>query len=246
MSLREVVAFGTLACGLLMAVSFSVRQPLNTQVLNAGAQRTDPIEIVDARVLVATALDPIPVEPSITSEPSMNVVNDRPEALRSVQSRNRPWPQSELALAIEIQMNLVRLGCYSGTPDGRWTKPVRNAMERLNSRLNAVLPTERPDDALLALARSQSARVCGSELMARGEATGETVVVRSTDVDLADDDRSGEQFESSYRMSLGRALSEDGSSSAGDRKEASKKVRQARRRTLSRVEERFLHPLGRQ
>lgn len=247
MSLREVVAFGFLACGLLMTVSFFLQQPLNTQAFDAGAhtQRTEPNKVVEARVFVAPTLDPTPVKLS-TTESSIIVVNDRPEMVRSVQAKNRPWPQSEFALAVAIQKNLVRLGCYSGTPDGRWTKPVRNAMERLNSRLNAVLPTEKPDDALLALARSQTARVCGSKLIARGAATSKTVVVRSTDVGLADDnDRSLEQFEASHRMSLGTAFPKNDSLSARGRKATSKNLRQARRNTVSRVEH-FLHPLGRQ
>jgi hypothetical protein len=242
--LREIVAFGCLACGSLMAVAYFVRQPLNTQVSPAAVhlqQRTKPIEVIDAREFTPAP----PVQLSTPAELGPSIVSGQPEMLQGVQSSKDPWPDSELALTIEIQEHLIRLGCYSGSPDGKWSKRVRTAMEQLNSRLNAVIPTETPDHALLALARGQSVRVCGSKRIA-GQATVETGVLRSTDVSLADDsDGSGEQFDTSYRMSLGAAPANNSSSTASGRT-ASKKVRKAHKKTLSHVQERFLHPLGRQ
>jgi hypothetical protein len=64
------------------------------------------------------------------------------------------------ALVRAAQQELYRLGCYSEPINGVWTQPSRAAAQKFLSRVNARLPVEQPDDALLALLRSTKGFVC--------------------------------------------------------------------------------------
>jgi hypothetical protein len=64
------------------------------------------------------------------------------------------------ALARAAQQELYRLGCYNDAINGVWTPPSRSAAQKFLSRVNARLPVEQPDDALLALLRSTKGFVC--------------------------------------------------------------------------------------
>ncbi len=65
------------------------------------------------------------------------------------------------ALIRDIQKELKRVGCYWGKIDGDWGPGSKRAMQGFVRTVNATLPTNKPDYILLALARSQTAQVCG-------------------------------------------------------------------------------------
>lgn len=247
MSLREIIAFGSLACGSLMAAHlFSPRPSTNLLSADVGLhQRTEPVEVVDARDFTAPYLVSTPMQQATIPEAELRTVNSPPEMFRSIGTSHNSSLESEVALAIEIKTNLARLGCYSGKVDGRWTPTVRDAAEKLAARLNAVLPTEKPDHALLALARSQSTRVCDVRPNAGENANDAGVGWKPT---LANSNESGSfsSIADSSRMSLGAASRNEDLSSLSGGKAISKKQRQARRKNLSWAQERFVHPLGRQ
>jgi hypothetical protein len=64
------------------------------------------------------------------------------------------------ALARAAQQELNRLGCYNEQINGVWTPPSRSAAQKFLSRVNARLPIEQPDEALVALLRSTTGSVC--------------------------------------------------------------------------------------
>ena len=64
------------------------------------------------------------------------------------------------ALARAAQQELYRLGCYNEAINGLWTSPSRSAAEKFLARVNARLPVDQPDEALLALLRSTGGFVC--------------------------------------------------------------------------------------
>jgi hypothetical protein len=64
------------------------------------------------------------------------------------------------ALARAAQQELYRLGCYNEQINGVWTPHSRAAAQKFLSRVNARLPIEQPDDALVALLRSTKGFVC--------------------------------------------------------------------------------------
>lgn len=64
------------------------------------------------------------------------------------------------ALARAAQQELYRLGCYNEQINGVWTSHSRSAAQKFLSRVNARLPIEQPDDALVALLRSTKGFVC--------------------------------------------------------------------------------------
>jgi hypothetical protein len=65
------------------------------------------------------------------------------------------------AIGRELQRELKRVGCYAGELNGVWTASTRQAMNAFTERVNAKLPTNKPDGILLALVRGYSSKVCG-------------------------------------------------------------------------------------
>lgn len=63
-------------------------------------------------------------------------------------------------LTKELQRELARVGCYNGEINGVWTQSTRRAMQSFTNRVNALLPTERPDHILLAIVRSYPDKTC--------------------------------------------------------------------------------------
>jgi hypothetical protein len=71
-------------------------------------------------------------------------------------------PGDPVSLARELQRELRRVGCYDGEINGNWTPSARRAMKAFTDRVNASLPTERPDYILLRLVQGSPERVCGA------------------------------------------------------------------------------------
>lgn len=62
-----------------------------------------------------------------------------------------------------IQSELRRHGCYDGVVDGDWGPASRYAAASFTKAVNAALPVDQPDVALLALARRHPGRACDVE-----------------------------------------------------------------------------------
>lgn len=63
-------------------------------------------------------------------------------------------------LVLNLQRELIRVGCYGGTASGTWTLSSKRAMSAFLERVNASLPVEEPDYVLLALVQHQREVVC--------------------------------------------------------------------------------------
>lgn len=93
---------------------------------------------------------------------------------------------AQYKLAVELQRELKRVGCYWGHLDGSWGARTKRAVSAFMTQVNAALPTERPDYALLALVKAHSGPVCGGhceqgQVVARdGRCLPSTIVARTT------------------------------------------------------------------
>jgi hypothetical protein len=98
-------------------------------------------------------------------EPVVVSVLPRPD--RSSKSHEQPQfaetiPKDSVALVREIQRELQRVGCYTRGINGIWTTSSRMAAQTFTEQMNARLPIDTPDAALLSLLQSQQQPVCGS------------------------------------------------------------------------------------
>ena len=108
------------------------------------------------------ASEPHPAGGANTLSPSMAVIATLvPRASESTAAPTlKPLPKRE-SLALELQRELRRVGCYEGQLNGAWTTSTRSAMKAFTDRVNATLPVTEPDYILLALVESHQDKVCG-------------------------------------------------------------------------------------
>jgi len=71
-------------------------------------------------------------------------------------------PTAQHKLALVIQQQLRRVGCYWGGIDGSWNSITKDALKEFTDRVNASLPLDKPDYIQLALIQSQSDEICGA------------------------------------------------------------------------------------
>lgn len=109
-----------------------------------------PVRLVQAAGRMTDAQPPLPVMRPIP-------VRAR-DAEKAAASRQSP---AEAKLVDSIQRELQRVGCYTGNLDGDWGPDTRRAMRAFNERVNASLPTDRPDYILLTLLQGHAAKACG-------------------------------------------------------------------------------------
>lgn len=89
-------------------------------------------------------------------------------------SDSRAWPDATVSrvsptaqanvqstMTRDLQTELLRLGCYGGPIDGRWSAELQSALQDFTFRVNATLPINEPSATLVSLAKEQTARVCG-------------------------------------------------------------------------------------
>lgn len=62
----------------------------------------------------------------------------------------------------DVQHQLRRVGCYRGDIDGVWSASTIRSMKAFTDYVNAVLPLEHPDIALLALLENNRGGACGA------------------------------------------------------------------------------------
>lgn len=96
-----------------------------------------------------------------------------PDANRAtyLHASSESGPLTEGELAIELQQELKRVGCYLGEIDGIWGPGSRRAMTAFNERANAVLPVDKPDAILLRLVSAHTGAACGQSCP-HGQALG--------------------------------------------------------------------------
>jgi peptidoglycan hydrolase-like protein with peptidoglycan-binding domain len=92
-------------------------------------------------------------------------------ATMTVGARKSRWPIKEIQtakvrlidgeyLTRELQRELRRVGCYAGDINGAWTPSTQKAIKAFTGRVNAELPTGRPDHVLLALLQGHPDKAC--------------------------------------------------------------------------------------
>jgi peptidoglycan hydrolase-like protein with peptidoglycan-binding domain len=85
--------------------------------------------------------------------------NDEVRQQAEAQARQRA--QLDLKeLALQLQVELARVGCDPGTPDGVWGSASRQAMQRYNQSTKAQIEATAPTAAALADVRTHTGRVC--------------------------------------------------------------------------------------
>jgi hypothetical protein len=75
--------------------------------------------------------------------------------------RTLPPAGDRAALVRELQKELTRVGCYDGAISGVWSTASRQAMRAFTERVNARLPTTKPDLVLLSLVQGHRKKACG-------------------------------------------------------------------------------------
>lgn len=123
---------------------------------------------------------------SVQTVPSPEVVMLAPRGALGP-SQTQPSPSSDrLPLALQLQRELARVGCYDGALDGIWTTATRRALQAFLDRVNAVLPTDAPDHIQLSLVQAARERVCGvacpaDESLAEGRCVSNVILARKKD-----------------------------------------------------------------
>jgi hypothetical protein len=75
-------------------------------------------------------------------------------------AKGRDGPSDAVSIARNAQVELRRVGCYEGEINGFWSPSSRAAAQRFLDRINAKLPVDTPEDALLFLLRGKSDLIC--------------------------------------------------------------------------------------
>lgn len=96
------------------------------------------------------------------AEPVGEPVAMRPLPLVRSPDATRFAPTDRHALSRQIQKELARLSCYEGALNGVWTPATRESMRTFLVAVNAQLPTDQPDEALLSLLQAQQDATCGA------------------------------------------------------------------------------------
>jgi len=127
-----------------------------TVVESAPAPSLTPAPAVPP-VAAPPAIPPF-VPPALATEPPAGA--PAPSAVIAALPEPSARPESELDLARNAQLELVRLGCSTGDTDGHWGKSSRLAIGRFNRFAKASLSENAPSSAMLAALRSHGERVC--------------------------------------------------------------------------------------
>jgi hypothetical protein len=145
-----------------------------TEVEGTTAPVTSPR--ANPTVVVAES-KPASRPPRVAAEPAPSlsapvVVTISPRLSEPPPPRTAALPRDRDSIGRELQKELKRVGCYEGELNGVWTAPTRQAMKAFTDRVNAVLPTDEPDNILLTMVRGYQDRVCGKPCPA-GQGLGE-------------------------------------------------------------------------
>lgn len=227
MFVRLLLSSATLVGGLILGnwfLSFPSHVPFaagDVATLAAPNRAGAPAGGIPASATAAATTRQQSSTPPAQAVITMSEGRIRPDSTVSRAFAPPPTADPQPALTRDLQAELLRLGCYGGPLDGQWTPALRNALQEFTFRLNATMPIDGPDVALLSLARGQQTSVCGTEAPAPAS---EQTAIGPTQAD-------GLLFDG--RMSLGATPGTGG---------AQKTVPSPRRATKD--EKHFIHPLG--
>ena len=117
-----------------------------------------------------------------------------------------PAAPASVATIRALQRELKRLGCYSGQIDGEWGPTSRYAAATFVKAVNAKLPIEKPDEALLALASYHQGAACQqtSNLTTASTTQGWLATVTTTGLPDRDVEHSSTALASPYAPRLSR------------------------------------------
>jgi hypothetical protein len=77
--------------------------------------------------------------------------------------------RDRLLLARNLQDELKRVGCYEGPLDGNWSAAAKQALSNFSKLANVTAVSDQPVDAILAIVKSKTGRVCVPACAAPGE-----------------------------------------------------------------------------
>jgi len=97
----------------------------------------------------------------------------------SVPQDTRPVPTDPKELARAVQVELNRLGCNAGSPDGIWGRGSRSAADLFNRHSNLRLASVEPNADFLRQLRNFETRVCPLVCRATENRVGDTCVTKT-------------------------------------------------------------------
>jgi len=103
-----------------------------------------------------------PTRPLIANAVLLAPASDHADAAAAARSPTTA-PSDPTELARLLQIELRRVGCYTGDIDGSWGTGSRRAMQAFTERANSTLPIDAPDLVLLALVRNHGNATCSAE-----------------------------------------------------------------------------------
>ena len=136
----------TLVAACTFAYSISEREPTG-----------QPLSLVQEPEVIAPSIVAEPISP-----PPPAIVVSLPQRVDQASRApvEPPLRTSDGPLARRVQQELQRVGCYDRELNGIWTTSSRMATQDFMERVNARLPIDKPDEALLSLLQNQAGVVC--------------------------------------------------------------------------------------
>jgi len=135
----------TLVAACTFAYSISEREPIG-----------QPLSLVQEPEVIAPSIVAEPISP-----PPPAIVVSLPQRVdQASRAPVEPLRTSDGPLARRVQQELQRVGCYDRELNGIWTTSSRMATQDFMERVNARLPIDKPDEALLSLLQNQTGVVC--------------------------------------------------------------------------------------
>jgi hypothetical protein len=156
--MRSAVGLGLVAAGLALGAHTLVRE---TQAPDAATPASRSLSTLqDAGEATKGSAKPLVTNPPAERRVSAALVEVAPTRPIASPRASTPAPSGQ-DLALSLQRELRRAGCYAGKINGTWTRSTKRAMKAFTERVNASLPVDRPDIVLLALLQGERGVACG-------------------------------------------------------------------------------------
>ena len=124
--------------------------------------RASSVALLDFAVAALPQSQPAPAGNSAVDAFSVAAVPPPVEAQPAISSPEVIDAEADADLARRLQVELRRVGCLKAGADGVWGRASQRAMQRFADRIDAALPTDRPDAVLLMLVEKFEDRACGA------------------------------------------------------------------------------------
>lgn len=139
---------------------FSPQQPLIT--VPDQRSTTAPVATVQAAPVAPRKSDPFGETPVIQAVQPKAAAAPAPTPAKRSGAVRPDNTDARYRLAMDLQKELKRVGCYDGEINGVWGVTSKRAMTSFTARVNATLPIEDPDYILLALIQNHQGPACGA------------------------------------------------------------------------------------